>query len=615
MSIFKYSCVAGAVSLLVACGGGSDPAFTITGLAATGASLAKAPVSVKCAGGASAAGVTGADGSFSVSIPGVTTDSCMVQATSGSTVLHSFATGAGNVNITPLTELVVTKALGVESSAAFATFDASKASAINSGLAAAKTYVRTEITALAGSAPSGDLITGTFKVGDADDKILDNLQAKLASAKRSLSDLRQGAVSGQPFATANNRGTLIGSAQTLVTLTAAQIDAGTAASSLQAISGKAKCDVKVVALNYNTIGVKGEAANATGVMLVPTGAGAGCTSAAPLLAYSRGTEVSKARTLTNPADPETGLLSAVYAAQGYAVVATDYLGYGGSSYAFHPYLHADSQASVILDSIRAARNAASATGATLSGKVLLSGYSQGGHASMVAHRAIERDNAAEVTVAGGAHLAGPYNLSGQLRVPNAVAGVQFFNPFIVTSWQKVYGNLYSDVKSVFNAPYASYIEGLLPSATLTYTTLVTSGQLPGAAGETPNQARDKVFQSAFLADTLTNNNSAVYLAAKKNDATGWSPKAQTLLCGGAGDPTVSPAVHQLVAKADFDSRKLTNVTSVDVDALVQAAYGVAGKAPTDPTSAAFATYYSSYHGSYEPPFCNARAKAFFDNLK
>jgi pimeloyl-ACP methyl ester carboxylesterase len=614
MSIFKYSCVAGAVSLLAACGGG-DTSFTISGLAANGAALANAPVSAKCVGGAAVAGKTGGDGSFSLTIPGVTSDSCMIQAVSGGTTLHSFATGTGNVNVTPLTELVLTKALGTESSAAFAAFDSAKAGMINAGLASAKTYVRSEITALTGSAPSGDLLTGVFKVGDADDKVLDSLQAKLAVSKRSLSDLRQGAVSGQPFSTATNRGTLIGAAQTLVTLTAAQIDAATASSGLQAISGKAKCDVSIVALNYNTIGVQGEAANASGVMLVPSGTGQGCTSAEPLLAYARGTEVSKVRTLANPADGETFLLSAVYAAQGYAVVATDYLGYAKSTYAYHPYLHADSQASVIIDSIRAARNAASTTGAALSGKVMLSGYSQGGHASMSAHRAIERDNAAEINVVGGAHLAGPYNLSGSLKVPDAVAGVQFFVPLLVTAWQKVYGTAYTDVKAVFKAPYSDYIESLLPSATLTYTTLVTSGQLPGAKGETPNQARDAVFQSAFLADTLTNSNNGVYLAAKKNDVTGWSPKSKTLLCGGAGDPTVPPAVHQKVAKADFDSRGLTNVSSVDVDPYIQATYGVAGKAPTDPTSAAFGAYYSSYHGSYEPPFCNAQAKAFFDQVK
>lgn len=406
-----------------------------------------------------------------------------------------------------------------------------------------------------------------------------------------------------------DRGSLIEEPATVATLTAAQIDAGTAASGLQALSGKARCDVKVVALNFNTIGVQGEAANSSGALLVPAGA---CTAAAPLVAYAKGTDVQKPRTLANPQDSETFLLAAMYAAQGYAVVAPDYLGYAKSTYSFHPYLHADSEASTLADAIRAARNAAGRTGATLSGKVMLAGYSQGGHASMAAHRAIERDSASEINVVAGAHLAGPYNLSGALQLSNAIAGVQFFVPFLVTSWQKVYGNLYAKTTDAFKAPYADYIETLLPHPTLNYTTLVTSGKLPGG---TPEQARDALFQPAFLAGAQNSTTDPVYLAGRKNDLLGWSPRSKMLLCGGAGDPTVPPAVHQNVMKADFDSRQLGNVSSVDVDPMIQAAHGTDGKAPTDPASPAFATYYANYHGVYEPPFCHAQARAVFDSVK
>ena len=408
------------------------------------------------------------------------------------------------------------------------------------------------------------------------------------------------------------RGSLKETPMVLATVTAAQIDAGTAASGLQALSGKAICDVKVVALNYTTVGVAGEATNASGVLLMPAGR---CTAAAPLVAYAKGTDVQKPRTLANPADGETSLLMAMYAAQGYAVVATDYLGFAKSAYAYHPYLHADSEASAVIDSIRAARNATSTVGGALSGKVMLTGYSQGGHSSMAAHRAAERDNAGEINIVAGAHLAGPYNLSASLKSPVVIAGYQFFVPFLVTAWQKVYGTVYAKVTDAFKLPYSDYVESLLPSPTLTYTTLVTTGKVPGALGETPTQARDAMFQSAFITDTQTNNNSGLYLAAKKNDLLGWNPKAATLLCGGAGDPTVPPALHLIPMKADFDSRGLTNVSTVDVDASVQAVYGTGGKAPTDPTSAAFATYYGSYHGAYEPPFCHVAAKALFDSVK
>jgi hypothetical protein len=123
-------------------------------------------------------------------------------------------------------------------------------------------------------------------------------------------------------------------------------------------------------------------------------------------------------------------------------------------------------------------------------------------------------------------------------------------------------------------------------------------------GPLPNQARDALFTPEFITSSRSTTG-PLYLAGKKNDLLGWNPKSKVLLCGGAGDPTVPPAVHQTVMKADFDSRNLTNVTSVDVDASIQ--YVKGDVLANDP-----ATYYGSYHGTYEPPFCHARAKAAFD---
>jgi len=609
----------GVAAMLTACGGGGGNGGgtatpTITGLAASGAAMANASVTAKCTVGLPVSGTTGADGTFSLELAGGQIVPCMLEVSDGTLTLHGFAASAGYVNITPLTDLVISKALGSDAAAAFASFDDSKSTAIRAGLDDAKTYVRTQVTELTGGAPSGDLLTGKFEIGDDDDKLLDDLKIALTAAGKELEDLKLSAVSGEPLAAALTRGELVDAPALVAPLTVANIDAATLGNGLQALTGAAKCDVEVYALNYNTIGVDGEKTNASAAMLVPVPTGGNCTAPAGLVAYAKGTDVQKPRTLANPSDPETFLLVAMYASQGYAVVATDYLGFAKSEYAYHPYLHAKSEASSVIDSIRAARNAATATGASLSGKVMLTGYSQGGHSSMAAHRAIEHDYAKEIDVVAGAHLAGPYNLSGSFKSTAVIAGYQFFVPYLITSWQKIYGTIYSDVTTVFKAPYSDYIENLLPSPDLNFATLVTTEKLPGINGETPTQARDLMFQPDFITDVQTNNDNPLYLAAKKNDLVGWSPKSQLLLCGGAGDPTVPPALHQNVIKADFDGRGLSNVTSVDVDAAIQATYGPGGVAPTDPATAEFATYYGSYHGSYEPPFCHANAKALFDSV-
>ncbi len=409
-------------------------------------------------------------------------------------------------------------------------------------------------------------------------------------------------------------GSLVEAPEAVGSYAPAELDLIAAANGVAPLVGPARCGVQVTALDYRTRGPRGEGTNASAALLTPTGDSA-CLVEPPLVAYARGTEVLKTRTLADARDSETLLLAMMFAAQGYAVVATDYLGFAKSRFAYHPYLHAESEATSVLDSVRAARRAAAELGQPLSSKLLLAGYSQGGQASMAAHRAAERDNPGEFAVAAGAHLAGPYNLSGMMRAGVAFAGDQFFVPFLVTAMQKVYGNVYTSADQAFKAPYAATIENLLPNPTLTFTTLVTTGALPGAAGETPAQIRAALMQPAFLTSVQTDDSNGLYVDAKAQDLLDWSPRAPLLMCSGAADPTVPKALNQDAAKAAFDARGLANVTSIDVDPQIQAAFGPGGVAPTDPSTPEFATYYGNYHGGYAPPFCLAAARQLFDAVR
>jgi hypothetical protein len=360
------------------------------------------------------------------------------------------------------------------------------------------------------------------------------------------------------------------------------------------------CDVTVVALNYSTPGAKAsELSNASGGLLVPSGTDAACKGPFPIIAYSRGTEVSKPRTMAKLDDPEMVGMAKVFATAGYIVVATDYLGYAKSGYAFHPYLHADSEATAVIDSIRAARAYAAQSAIPLSGKLMLYGYSQGGHASLSAQRAIESSAAlkAEMPIAAAGHGAAPGALGTSLRSGAEIAGGQFFVPFLITAWQKVYGDVYTTPSDIFKAPYASYIENLLPSAEETYLTLVTSGKLPATT------YTDLMFQPTFV-PALQNGSSAVIRAAQRNDlvASGWNPSSLTRFCAGSGDPTVPYATAQKLAIDTWGT--LPNVTSRDVDPEVQAAAAAAGLTPLQVLAA--------YHGGLAPPVCLADMRAYFD---
>jgi acetyl esterase/lipase len=186
-------------ALLASCGGNgggtASSGVQIEGLAATGAALAAATVNVKCQFGQGTA-TTGADGSFTVTVPTPAQPPCLIQATKGGTTMYSVATGNGRVNVTPITDLLVAQAVGGDPAAAFAGFDPARAQALTSRLGAARTYALSQTGALAGATFDGDPLTKPFKVGDADDRVLDALAAALTLAGKTFADLRPAAASG-----------------------------------------------------------------------------------------------------------------------------------------------------------------------------------------------------------------------------------------------------------------------------------------------------------------------------------------------------------------------------------------------------------------------------------
>ena len=370
-------------------------------------------------------------------------------------------------------------------------------------------------------------------------------------------------------------------------LTKAAIDQSTTASGLQPLTGPALCDVSIKQMVYRTVGPRGETdVQASAALLVP--GGAGCSGPFPLVAYTKGTDFIKARTLASASDPETGLLVGMLAARGYAVVATDYIGFAASNYPYHPYLNAESEAASNLDAIRAARKALPSQGAALSGNVLLTGYSQGGHASMATQRAIERDAPDGIRVVGAGHSSGPYNLTGSFLagvafLPTGTGGSSAFVPYAVTGYQKAYGNVYAAASDYFKPPYAAGIESLLPGAS-SFAELIGTGRLPLNLGD--------LITDRMVAD-LQDPQTGLRQDLDANSLLGWTPKAPTLLCGGARDPVVIFSNAQ-DAQAAFQASG-TSVGVVDVEQ-------VPAFAPLFPASLT-AEQQAAYHGSTVPPLC------------
>lgn len=196
-------------SLFAGCGGGSGggsgsiaPA-TINGVAATGAPVANAEVSLKCVSGDTST-TTSASGAWSVSTSGLVLPCVLRVQTSTGQVLHSFVSGPGTTDITPFTELVTAALAGsTDTESFFNSFSAATASAASSQLPTALSNTRQLLASLGIDTSSLNLMNQSFQPtsGNAYDDALELLHTQLSDNSTNLGALTQQLVMGNVGAT------------------------------------------------------------------------------------------------------------------------------------------------------------------------------------------------------------------------------------------------------------------------------------------------------------------------------------------------------------------------------------------------------------------------------
>lgn len=373
------------------------------------------------------------------------------------------------------------------------------------------------------------------------------------------------------------------------------------AARLLADAGIAKCDVEIRQIQYTTTDPHGEATSASGAILLPRqppGATTCPNGPQPMVAYTPATETQKERVLADKDSIETGILSGLFAAQGYVVVMTDNLGLGLSTFPYHPYLNSDVEAASLIDAIRAAKRVLAAEGLTTS-KLFVTGYSQGGHSAMATARALETRYASEFPeFTASMPSSGPYALETAFIVDIAGNNPETVDSalYALTGWQKTYGNLYNDPTDMFNAPFASVAENYLPISD------AAPPSMPEPA--TMNELLTANFRGAFLADPgnpsriAARLNSFVGSAAAPIDPNAvWSPTKPMMLCGAEGDTTVSFALSGRAAFNVFATQLHKPVTARDFQ----------------PELAAARFPPSLFHAA-AMPLCMREARDYFESL-
>ncbi|MFD4944845.1 hypothetical protein ACFWNT_20475 [Streptomyces sp. NPDC058409] len=109
-----------------------------------------------------------------------------------------------------------------------------------------------------------------------------------------------------------------------------------------------------------------------------------------VVSWLHGTEVYRGEVASVNDESTDRATALLFASTGRAVSAPDYLGLGKGP-GFHPYGNPEATVSASVDALRAARAFARRDGHDLDQRVLISGFSQGGPATMMVGRALQQN--------------------------------------------------------------------------------------------------------------------------------------------------------------------------------------------------------------------------------
>jgi len=278
--------------------------------------------------------------------------------------------------------------------------------------------------------------------------------------------------------------------------------------------------IELYKITYTTMDVSGKPDTASGLIILPSN---GKKSFFPVI-YQHGTVDDRNDVPSNVKGGwEAG---AVFAGLGFFTILPDYLGLG-TSRGYHPYVHAASESWAATDMLKAAVSFASNAGITLNEKLFVTGYSQGGHASMALHRDLEKNPIPGFKVAGAAHLSGPYSISSSmldLLLSNQEYGNSGYVPHTLLGYNPIY-KLYPNLNQVIKPAYLDIVLRRQKEE-------ISLGQMNTLLSTALKKDFGKAIPSYIFQDSVVNNiknnpNHPVRVALKDNDTYDWTPKIPT----------------------------------------------------------------------------------------
>ncbi len=303
-------------------------------------------------------------------------------------------------------------------------------------------------------------------------------------------------------------------------------------------------DVQVVHIEYQTVDFTGDFINASGALALPR-----TERAFPLLSIQHGTVTRRDQVASvHPLNLAEGLVGLIMASSGYVTALPDYPGLGVSTI-LHPYLHGKSLGTAVVDFLRATRSYCRENGAELNGQVFLTGYSEGGYATMAAQKEIETHYAEEFPLTAVAPMAGPYDVVGtfeqivQKEVYNWPANLAFF----VTAYDHIYS--WNRLTEIFRSPYGEKMPDLF-DGTKSFGEI--NSQLPTQLFE--------LFNRSIAEAYFAGGEEEFRRRLTENSLLDWTPRTPIRMFHGSADETV-PYQNSLTA---LDRLQANGATSIEL---------------------------------------------------
>ena len=176
----------------------------------------------------------------------------------------------------------------------------------------------------------------------------------------------------------------------------------------------------------------------------------------PLIIYNHGTRINPNYRDINCT--RESLICLIFATDGYAVIVPDYVGLGHGEKQ-HLYMHSDSEANAGIYFLNAIKEINQELEFELNDQLFITGYSQGGHATLALHKKIQEKYAEDYRVTASSPMSGPYDpLDVQEKVMFKPYSQPHYLPYLLISYNEVYDIFPNhEFYNIFNHPYDSII--------------------------------------------------------------------------------------------------------------------------------------------------------------